>query len=79
MNADGLGERWLEQFLEKGLIKQSADLYGLSAEKILSANIEGMGEKLADNIITAITKTKQTTLQRFIYAPVFGALAKGLL
>lgn len=68
MNADGLGERWLEQLLEKGLIKQSADLYGLSAEKILSANIEGMGEKLADNIITAITKTKQTTLQRFIYA-----------
>ena len=68
MNADGLGERWLEQLLEKGLIKHSADLYDLTAEKILAANIEGMGEKLADNIIAAITKTKHTTLQRFIYA-----------
>ena len=68
MNADGLGERWLEQLLEKGLIKHSADLYNLNAEKILAANIEGMGEKLADNIIAAITLTKRTTLQRFIYA-----------
>ncbi len=68
MNMDGLGERWLEQFLEQGLIKHSADLYLLTQEKILAAGIEGMGEKLADNIIAAIEKSKNTTLPRFIYA-----------
>lgn len=68
MNADGLGERWLEQLVEKGLIKHSADLYSLTQEAILAANIEGMGEKLADNIISAIQQSKQTTLPRFLYA-----------
>lgn len=68
MNVDGLGERWLEQFLEIGLIKNAADLYTLTQEKILSAELEGMGEKLADKIILAIDKSKQTTLQRFLYA-----------
>lgn len=68
MNVDGLGRGWLEKFLETGLIKNTADLYILTQEKILSAKLEGMGEKLADKIITAIDKSKQTTLQRFLYA-----------
>jgi len=51
----------------------------LTAEKILAANIEGMGEKLADNIIAAITKTKHTTLQRFIYALGIRGFARGHL
>jgi DNA ligase (NAD+) len=33
MNVDGLGERWLEQFLEIGLIKTPADLYQLTKER----------------------------------------------
>ena len=68
MNVDGLGERWLEQFLEIGLIKTAADLYTLSKESILEKNIEGMGEKLADNILSAIEKSKTTTLPRFLYS-----------
>ncbi len=68
MNVDGLGERWLEQFLEIGLIKTPADLYQLTKVKILDATIEGMGEKLADNIVNAIEKSKTTTLPRFIYS-----------
>ena len=68
MNVDGLGERWLEQFLEIGLINNAADLYTLNKEQILTAGIEGMGEKLADNLLAAIAKSKQTTLPRFIYA-----------
>lgn len=68
MNVDGLGERWLEQFLEIGLIKTAADLYSLTKEAILEKNIEGMGEKLADNILAAIEKSKTTTLPRFLYS-----------
>ncbi|MBK7299612.1 MAG: NAD-dependent DNA ligase LigA [Moraxellaceae bacterium] len=68
MNVDGLGDRWLEQFLEIGLIKTAADLYTLSKESILEKNIEGMGEKLADNILSAIEKSKTTTLPRFLYS-----------
>jgi len=68
MNVDGLGERWLEQFLELGLIKTPADLYQLTKEKILAATIEGMGEKLADNILQAIANSKHSTLPRFIYS-----------
>ena len=65
---DGLGERWLEQFLEIGLISNIADLYELSKEKILARNMEGMGERLAEKIINAIEQSKTTTLARFIYA-----------
>ncbi len=68
MNIDGLGERWLEQFLEIGLISNIADLYALTKEKILAKNIEGMGERLAEKIVNAIEQSKTTTLPRFIYA-----------
>ena len=68
MNMDGLGERWLEQFLEAGLITNIADLYALTKEKILAENIEGMGERLAEKIVNAIEQSKTTTLPRFIYA-----------
>lgn len=68
MNVEGLGERWLDQFLEIGLIKTPADLYQLTKEKILAATIEGMGEKLADNILQAIANSKHSTLPRFIYS-----------
>jgi len=63
-----LGERWLEQFLEIGLIKTAADLYSLTKGAILEKNIEGMGEKLADNILAAIGKSKTTSLPRFLYS-----------
>jgi DNA ligase (NAD+) len=68
MNVDGLGERWLEQFLDIGLIKTAADLYSLTKDAILQKNIEGMGEKLADNILSALEKSKITTLPRFLYS-----------
>ncbi|PTQ89574.1 NAD-dependent DNA ligase LigA [Agitococcus lubricus] len=68
MNIEGLGERWLEQFLELGLINHVADIYSLSKDKLLNTVIEGMGERLADKLLTAIEQSKQTTLPRFIYA-----------
>ncbi|RZU44882.1 DNA ligase (NAD+) [Fluviicoccus keumensis] len=68
MDIEGLGERWLEQFLDAGLVSSSADLYGLTVERLLAAGLEGMGERLAANLVEAIARSRETNLPRFIYA-----------
>jgi DNA ligase (NAD+) len=66
MNIEGLGPEWIEQLVGKGLVKSLADLYALDPSKLLT--LERMGEKLAQNMLTAIAGSKKTTLPRFINA-----------
>lgn len=66
MDVDGLGDKWIEQLVDLGLIKSSADLYTLKKEDLVA--LERMGEKSADNLLQAITHSKATTLPRFLYA-----------
>jgi DNA ligase (NAD+) len=66
MNIDGLGEKLIEQLVDKGLVKSFADLYFLNKDKL--AELERMAEKSAQNIIDAIAKSREATLDRFIYA-----------
>ncbi len=66
MNIEGLGVKIIEQLVDRGLIKDYADLYRLTLEDLLT--LERMGPKLADNILTAIRSSKKTTLERLIYA-----------
>jgi len=66
MNIEGLGPEWIEQLVEKGLVKSLADLYRLDPAKLLT--LERMGEKLAQNMLGAIAGSKKTTLPRFINA-----------
>jgi DNA ligase (NAD+) len=66
MNIEGLGEKIIDQLVEQGLIHDYADLYALSFEDLI--RLERMGPKLAGNILTAIAKSKKTTLERLIYA-----------
>ena len=66
LDVDGLGDKLIEQLVENGLIKNAADLFGLSIES-LSA-LDRMAEKSARNLTAALTASKQTTLPRFIYA-----------
>ncbi len=66
MDIDGLGEKIVVQLTETGLVKTVADLYSLSHEQLV--NLERMGEKSAENVIEAINKNRETTLDRFIYA-----------
>jgi DNA ligase (NAD+) len=66
MNIEGLGEKILEQLVDKGLIKDYADLYSLTLQEMLT--LERMGPKLAGNILTAIRNSQKTTLDRLIYA-----------
>lgn len=62
----GLGERHIAQLIAAGLVRDPTDLFFLKKENLLP--LERMGDKLADNILAAIEKSKQTTLARLIFA-----------
>lgn len=66
MDVEGLGDKWIEQLVDQGLIRSSADLYVLTRENLLP--LERMGEKSADNLLAAIARSRSTTLPRFLYA-----------
>ena len=66
MNIEGLGEKWVAQLVESGLIKHINDLYDLTNDKLLT--LDRMAEKSAKNLLDAIQYSKKTTLGKFIYA-----------
>jgi len=66
MDIEGLGDKIVEQLDEQGLVKNPADLYSLTAEQL--TELERMGEKSAEKLVAAITKSKKTTLPRFLFA-----------
>lgn len=66
MNIDGVGERLIDQLVELKLVDSFADLYRLEPE-ILST-LERVGKKSAENICTAISNSRMTSLSRFIYS-----------
>jgi DNA ligase (NAD+) len=66
MNIEGLGDKIIDQMVERGLIKDYADLYALTRDEVLG--LERMGPKLAANILAAIERSRKTTLDRFLYA-----------
>ncbi|MXS84661.1 NAD-dependent DNA ligase LigA [Nitrosomonas sp. HPC101] len=66
MDIDGLGEKLIDQLVERKLVHTPADLYKLDVETL--AKLERMAEKSAHNLVTAIERSKHTTLSRFIYA-----------
>ncbi|OOR90353.1 NAD-dependent DNA ligase LigA [Moraxella bovis] len=68
MDIDGLGSQWLIKFFDMGLIKTVADIYRLTDKVEVLQNLEGLGEKSVANMLSAIDKSKATTLPRFIFA-----------
>lgn len=66
MDIDGLGDKLIDQLVEQGLIETVADLYFLTFDQL--ANLERMAEKSAQNLLTALEKSKKTTFARFLYA-----------
>ena len=66
MNIDGLGEAIIKQLLDKGLIKNMADIYALKFEDI--ASLKKNGKKFAENLINSINRSKQNDLYRLITA-----------
>lgn len=66
MDIDGMGPAVLTALVENGIVKSQPDIYGIIATDISS--IERMGEKSANNLISAIEKSKSAGLSRVIYA-----------
>ncbi len=63
---DGLGDKLVDKLVEEGLINSIADLYRLDKDEL--ANLERMGEKSAENLLSALEKSKKITFSRLIYA-----------
>ncbi|HHQ4681646.1 TPA: NAD-dependent DNA ligase LigA [Aeromonas veronii] len=66
MDVDGLGDKIVEQLVDKGLVKTPADLFSLNAIQL--AGLERMGQKSALNLVAAIDAARSTTLPRFLFA-----------
>ncbi len=66
MDVEGLGDKLVEQLVDQKLVGDIAGLYDLSAKEL--AGLERMGEKSAQNLIKALQDSKDTTLDRFLYA-----------
>lgn len=79
MNIDGLSESTLEKFIELGFVKSFIDIYKLKYKFYNElVNLDGFGKKSVDKLINAIEKSKNTTLDRFIYSlciPLIGRAA----
>lgn len=66
MDIEGLGEKLIDQLVDRGLVKDLADLYGLKKPEL--ASLERMGEKSAQNLLDALERSKNSTLPRFLTA-----------
>jgi len=66
LDIEGLGDKLVEQLVDKGFVQTPADLYKMSLATL--SGLDRMAEKSANNLLEAIEKSKQTTLARFIYA-----------
>jgi DNA ligase (NAD+) len=66
MDIEGLGEKLVDQLVDRQIVRTAADLYRLDAAAL--AGLERMAEKSAANVVAAIERSKSTTLARFVYA-----------
>ncbi|MCY4386357.1 MAG: NAD-dependent DNA ligase LigA [Desulfurellaceae bacterium] len=66
MDIDGLGEKIIDQLVDKKLAQDPGDLYLLTAEQL--AALDRLGEKSAHNLVAALERSKTTTLPRLIAA-----------
>lgn len=66
MDVEGLGDKLVDQLVDGGLVRTLPELYTLGVAKL--AALERMADKSAANLVAALTKSKATTLARFLYA-----------
>jgi DNA ligase (NAD+) len=66
MDMDGLGHKFLEQMVDKKIIQDQADLYFLKKDDLMK--MDRMGDKLAENMLNAVDKSRKPTLTSLIYA-----------
>jgi DNA ligase (NAD+) len=66
MDIEGLGEKLVDQLVERGRVSSPADIYRLDVETL--AGLERMGEKSAQNLFDSIQRSRAVELSRFIFA-----------
>ncbi|OBY90088.1 DNA ligase (NAD(+)) LigA [Pseudomonas sp. AU11447] len=66
MDIDGLGDKIVEQLVDKGLVKSPADLYTLTFEQVIE--LEGFAEVSTRNLLAAIADSRRPALARFVFA-----------
>jgi len=66
MNIEGLGERLVDQLVDRDLVHTPADLYKLTSKEL--ENLDRMGEKSAANLVAEFERSRESTLERLIYA-----------
>lgn len=78
MNIEGLSEQTLEKFIDLGWLTRFEDIYHLDVERDNMVKLEGFGVKSVMNLLSSISKSTNTTLDRFIYSlsiPLIGRSA----
>lgn len=78
LNVDNLSEATLEKFISLGWLNSIKSIYHLSDYKGKMYSLEGFGKKSVDKLLESIEKSRETTLDRFIYAlsvPLIGKSA----
>lgn len=68
LDIEGLGDRQIEQFVAEGLLESPADIFALAEHRDALIERDGYGEKSVSNLLASIEASKQTTLERFIFA-----------
>lgn len=63
---DGIGEKLVDQLVDKGIVRKVSDLFHLDKETLVG--LERMGEKSAENLLAAIEKSKKIDLPKFLFA-----------
>ena len=66
LDIDGLGDKLVEQLVDRGLLSSYADIFQLEEEQLI--HLQRMGTKSARNLLLAIERSKKVTLSRFVYA-----------
>jgi len=66
LDIEGLGDKLVDQLVDGGIVRTPADLYTLGIAKL--AALDRMADRSAANLVAAIERSRDTTLQRFIYA-----------
>ena len=78
INIDGLSEQTVQKFIDLGWLKSFKDIYYLSEHKEEMYKLDGFGKKSVDKLLESIEKSRDTTLDRFIYGlciPLIGRTA----
>ena len=68
LDIEGLGDKQINLFYKKGLIRDYADIFDLVAKRAIVVNFEGWGTLSFDNLINAINQKKKIELSKFIYS-----------